>query len=244
MYYQTLKEFKTACGYEDEGQWYPRVTAIVNMKAKPGLYKFYAEQENFAAGEAIKTKSAEEGTLIHETVEAILKGEKPTIPSFIQPAISAFHNFLNHFSPRALKIEERLISRKHRYAGTLDVLAEIKGQTGVLDIKTSYAVFRDYGLQTAAYAEALTEDASLPFLKRWILRLDQHQKCQNCQAVLRTKGGRDKIRKENGACQHQWGEIVGEAEFKELTNQAQDLKAFLACKTLWEWEHEYWLKQL
>ena len=68
MFYQDLKHFKSTSGYEIDGIWYPRVTSIISIKAKPALYKFYADQVNFAAGEKVKTLSAEEGTLLHETV--------------------------------------------------------------------------------------------------------------------------------------------------------------------------------
>lgn len=244
MFYRTLEEFKNSCGYFVNGFWYPRVTSIVSMKAKPALYKFYGELESFEQGEQIKAKSAEEGTLIHDLVEKILAGQSPAIPDSVRPALAAFQNFLSHNQVKALKIEERLISKNHRYSGTLDVLAEINGRPGVLDIKTSYAVFRDYGLQTAAYVEALREAEGWPTLTRWILRLDQSQNCQFCGAVLRTKGGREKVRKENRPCEHVWGEMLGEAELKELSDYQSDFKAFLACKTLWEWEHEFWLKRL
>ena len=244
MYYRTLEDFKQACGYSVGGFWYPRVTAIVAMKAKPGLYKFYAEQESFEAGEAIKVKSAEEGTLIHETVEAILKGEKPAIPENIKPAIDAFYNFLAGNRVHALKIEERLVSKHHHYSGTLDVMAEVNDKVGVLDIKTSYSIFKDYGIQTAAYVEALHELGSVPYLTRWILRLDQYQSCLNCSAILRTKGGNLKIRKGAADCVHAWGPMIGEAELKELPDYRHDFEAFLACKTLWEWENDFWLSRI
>ncbi|MDO8495816.1 MAG: hypothetical protein Q7S32_04910 [bacterium] len=244
MYYSTFEDFKNACGYTIDGLWYPRVTSIVGMKAKPGLYKFYAEQESFEAGEAIKAKSAEEGTLIHEVVEAILQGEKPVVPETIRPAIEAFYKFLESNRVKPLKIEERLVSKNHRYSGTLDVLAEINDKVGVLDIKTSYSIFRDYGIQTSAYVEAIHEAEVFPYLTRWILRLDQYQKCANCSAILRTKGGNLKIRKGGLNCQHQWSEVIGELELKELPDYKHDFQAFLACKTLWEWENSFWLSRV
>ncbi len=259
MFYRTLEDFKNASGYTIDGFWYPRVTQIVSMKAKPGLYKFYAEQESFEAGEAMKAKSAEEGTLIHDTVEAILSGQQPVIPETIRPAIDAFMEFFNHNKVVAKQIEERLISKKHRYSGTLDVLAEVNGQLGVLDIKTSYSIYRDYGIQTSAYVEALVENG-LPSsmtrgssLARWILRLDQHKNCLKCPATLRLKGGTPKIRApysakatkgEEKKCEHEWSEMIGEAELKELPGQNHDFSAFLACKTLWEWENQFWLSRV
>jgi len=229
MYYSSLENFKALNGYVIDGIWYPRVTAIVSIKAKPALYKFYADQTSFAAADAIKNKSAEEGTLIHETIEAILKGESPSIPDPVAPVT-------------------RIVSKKHHYAGTLDCLAEVNGELGVLDIKTSQAVYRDYGIQTAAYVEALREDPSMPPLKRWILRLDQTRYCiRGCGAKMREKGGNFKIitaSNQPNSCPHVWGEIIGEVELRELPNFEKDIRAFLAAKELWEWEHDYWLNQI
>ncbi|PJE50932.1 MAG: hypothetical protein COV29_01490 [Candidatus Yanofskybacteria bacterium CG10_big_fil_rev_8_21_14_0_10_36_16] len=249
MWYKNLQEFKESTGYEIDGVWYPRVTSIVSIKAKPALYRFYAQQKSFEAGEAIKEKSAEEGTLLHDTVEAILKEEETPIPSLVQPAINSFLEFKKQHEIIPYKIEERLVSKKHRYAGTMDCLCEINGKLGVLDIKTSTGIYRDYNIQTAAYVEALRENPSMPPLARWILRLDQSKKCLNCSSTLREKGGNEKIRlawknKNAGKCQHVWSETTGDLEFKELYGIEHDIKAFLASKTLWEWEHSFWLKQI
>ena len=50
----TADEFKDSHGYLINDIWYPRVTSIVSIKAKPALYRFYAGVGNFEAGEAIK----------------------------------------------------------------------------------------------------------------------------------------------------------------------------------------------
>ena len=142
------------------------------------------------------------------------------------------------------KIEERIYSKKHHYAGTMDVLADVNGVLGVLDVKTSIAVYRDYSMQTSAYIQALAEDPHMPPLTRWILRIDQSRHCLKCAATLRDKGGREKIRNEKVKCDHEWGPMLGEWELKELTTFPADIKAFLACKDLWSWENEHWLKQI
>ena len=243
-WYKSASEFKEQNGYTIDDVWYPRVTAIVSIKAKPALYAFYASMPNFKAAEAMKNKSADEGTLIHDTIEAILKNEKVEIPENIKPAISAFLDFKSRNDIVVHKVEERILSKKHGYSGTMDVLAEVNGHLGVLDIKTSMAIYRDYNMQTSAYVEALVENADIPPLSRWILRIDQNKKCVRCGASLRSKGGRDKIRGDKYPCEHEWSEMRGEYEFKELPNFDHDIKAFLACKTLWEWEHDYWLRHV
>ena len=248
MDYSNINEFKTANGYDIYGMWYPRVTAIVSIKSKPALYRFYAGQKSFAAAEEMKNKSAEEGTLVHEVVEGLLGGKPTPIPDSVVPVVAAFHDFKKQHEIIPHQIETKIMSRKHGYAGTIDVLAEVDGRLGVLDIKTSYAIWRDYGIQTAAYVEALHEDKNMPRLARWILRLDQSHHCLNaCGATMRTKGGIEKVReafpRRKYNCAHVWGDCTGEVELKELDNLEHDTQAFLAAKSLWEWEHDNWLRQ-
>lgn len=256
--YFNLKHFKELAGYEIDGQWYPRVTKIVEIKAKPALYKFYAELGSFSEGESIKEKSASEGTLLHETVESILTG-KPLAedkdPTPVKPAVDAFMEFMNenNIQVDSELVEKRIVNYDEKYAGTLDAMALINGKFGVLDIKTSQSIYRDYNLQTSAYMGALEKD--YPALQtRWILRIDQFKTCRKCGATLRPKGGRDKIRhawdpknpkiKANSeVCEHEWNELKGQVELKEFPYWKEDFKAFLGAKKLWEWENEFWLKQ-
>lgn len=244
MWYSNIDNFKNANGYEIDGIWYPRVTAIVSIKAKPALMYFYASLPDYKTGQAITQKSAEEGTILHDTIEAIMRKEPVVVPDIVKPAVSAFMDFYSQNELVAHKVEERVISKKHHYAGTMDVLAELNGKLGVLDIKTSIAIYRDYSMQTSAYIEALREDPTMPPLTRWILRIDQSRHCLKCSATMRDKGGREKIRGEKAKCVHEWGPIQGEVELKELTTFDSDIKAFLACKSLWEWENEFWLTRI
>jgi len=243
MFYGNLEHFKSTAGYEIDGIWYPRVTAIVSIKAKPALYKFYGDQKSFKAGEAVKSKSAEEGTLLHETIEAILNKKEVAIPDLIKPAVNAFLDLQRQIEITPIKIEERVVSKKHRYAGTLDVLAKVDGKLCIVDIKTSNSIYRDYNIQTSAYVQAVLEDNPAP-LSRMILRIDQAQVCKKCGAKMRSKGGNIKIRGGEILCNHAWDEVTGEIELKEITDFEKDFKAFLASKDLWEWENENWLKQI
>ncbi len=74
-YYSTPESYKEANGYIIDGIWYPRVTRILSIKAKPALYRFYAEQESFKASQRITEASAAVGSLVHEAAEAILLGQ-------------------------------------------------------------------------------------------------------------------------------------------------------------------------
>jgi hypothetical protein len=245
--YPNIENFKERAGYEIDGVWYPRVTKIVEIKAKPALYYFYGELKSFQEGEDIKKKSAAEGTLIHETIEEIMLGKSPAVDPTIKPAVDAFREFVEKKNIQVDKdfVEKRLVNFDERYAGTLDAVALIDGKFGVLDIKTSLAIYRDYNLQTSAYVAALQKDLK-NLQTRWILRIDQNRKCLKCGANMREKGGRIKI-KNNGykskACDHQWSDVKGVIELQEFPYWQEDFKAFLGAKKLWEWENESWLKK-
>ncbi len=250
MYFQDENHFKSLCGYEIDGFWYPRVTKIVEIKAKPALYRFYAEMEDFNAGEQVKLKSASEGTLIHNTVEKILIGEKPEVDNSIKPSIKAFLEFLieRKIQVDPQFVEKRLVNYEHRYAGTLDAIALIDGKLGILDIKTSQDIYRDYNLQTAAYM-AVMKDLVKGLETRWILRIDQNKQCVHCGAILRSKGGKNKILTDRGnpfmeSCSHEWGPLEGKIELREFPYWQDDFEAFLGAKKLWEWENSDWLKKI
>lgn len=244
-------------GHDRDGTWFPRVTKILDVKSKPGLEAFFREMGSFESAEEVKNKSAEEGSLVHETVQKVAVGEPVDIPASIAPAVAAFQDFALKRGVRLHPdfIERPVISFKNKYTGTVDALAEVDGKFGVLDIKTSTGFFREYNLQTAAYVLALQEPESHRTLSlprgietRWILRINQHRVCATCKATLREKGGRNKIRnaKVKGCAEdaHEWGEPEGDVELREFPYYYGDIKAFLAAKTLWEWEHSYWLRQV
>lgn len=248
--YKNIDKFKEENGYTINDVWYPRVTKIIGIKAKPALLFFYGEAKSYKAAHDISQKSAEEGTRVHEVSQAILLGQNPEVPADIKPAIDAFREFIDakRIETAPEYIERRIVSFNHRYAGTIDAMALIDGKFGVLDIKTSQSIYRDYNLQTSAYMDSLKDE--FPHLQtRWILRIDQQQKCLVCGATRRTKGGREKIRNSWGnglrpCAAHQWSEVRGEVELQESPYWQSDFDAFLGAKKLWEWENEHWLKKV
>ncbi len=247
---KNLEEFKEQSGYVIDEVWYPRVTKIVTIKAKPALYYYYGEAKSYKAAQLATEQSAREGTAIHEAVEGILLDKNPKVPAAIVPAVRSFNAFMaaHKIEVAPELVERRIVNYDHRYAGTVDAIARIDGKLGVLDIKTSASVYRDYCLQTSAYMDALKDE--FPELStRWILRIDQIQRCVQCGAVRRVKGGNEKIKIDwkdpaQRRCAHEWGELFGDIELQEFRNWQNDFLAFLGAKRLWEWENESWLSQV
>ncbi len=247
--FKNLEEFKEQCGYTIDDVWYPRVTKIVTIKAKPALYYYYGEAKSFRTAKEATEQSAKEGTLLHEAVEGLLLGKNPEIQPELAPAIKSFLDFCetNNIQVTPELVERRIVNHDHRYAGTVDAIARIGGKRGVLDIKTSQSIYRDYCLQTSAYMDALKSECE-DLETRWILRIDQIQICNKCGSRRRVKGGNEKIKLnwQNGGrnCAHEWGELRGDIELKEFPYWQNDFEAFLGAKRLWEWENEEWLKKV
>ena len=248
--YKSLDEFKEGTGYVIDDFWYPRVTSIVSIKAKPALYRYYAGLKSFDEGERIKEQSASEGTLVHEAVQSVMRGEAPDMTPTVSAAVEAYKKFIEK-TPIQVDpawIEKRVTNYDERYSGTVDAVALIGGKLGVLDIKTSQSIYRDYALQTSAYIVPL-EHVIRGIATRWILRIDQRQVCNKCGATLRSKGGNEKIKLpwsnyQAKNCAHEWSEMQGEIELQEFPNHGEDYEAFLGAKKLWEWENLDWLKKI
>ncbi|MCH7828806.1 PD-(D/E)XK nuclease family protein [Patescibacteria group bacterium] len=232
----TLDYFKHKYGYEVEGVWMPRVTAITSLTSRPFFVGSY--------------RSADWGNMVHSAIEKILKGEPHDGEKKIGPSLHAFEKWRRahavHITNPAADIECRVYDFENGYAGTIDMIAEVKGKRGIVDLKTGNGIRDEYSLQTAAYLNAYNKGAlkKLQATTRWILRIDQYEECKGCFAKKKEKDGKERISGGNEWCNHQWSLPTGEAEFLELEGQEEDLKAFLAAKEVWEWYHRSFLRKV
>ena len=240
----TVDLFKEKYGHEIENVWFPRVTSITALangssflkKADPFGRRFGFQQ------------AALWGTMIHEVVEKILKGEEAQFDARIAPSVDTFLRWRAQYpfsvADPASDIERRVVDLEHGYAGTVDIIAEVDGVLSIVDLKTSTSLTKEYGLQTAAYMNAYNTMEDQACEKRWILRLDQYEECAGCQARMREKYGRTRITGGNELCSHQWSSIKGEIEFQELGGYEQDLERFFSLKERWEWANKEWLDKI
>ena len=242
----TVEIFKEKYGYEIEGVWVPRVTAIISMAN--GWYML-RNSNGFAARIGLQ-QAAEWGNITHETVENSLRGERKKIDAKIAIGIEAFEawyeeSLMNVLDPEN-DIEKRVYDMQNGYAGTIDIIAQVDGVLSVIDLKTSTGIWREHAVQTAAYINAYNRTAGVKQVcsKRWILRIDQYQECIGCLAKRREKYGRARVAGGKEICNHQWSATRGEIEFKELKNYEKDIKRFFDLKDRWEWNNKEWLSKI
>lgn len=106
--------------------------------------------------------AAAKGTKVHGYGEQLVAGIDVEVPDEHRGYALAYVNFLETLEPDPVKVEGVVLSRRHRYMGTFDLLAEIAGLgLCLIDLKTSRSgIFDETALQVAGYryAEAFLDD--------------------------------------------------------------------------------------
>jgi len=175
--------------YEIGGLTIPAVSTVLAVIAKPGLSAWGrrtaleamkglleagADMEEalaLAEGEPERQRdlAARRGGLAHDAVACALMG-KPYPPEW-EPWVKAARSFLADYGLRLVAAEQVLVSKRHGFAGTCDLIA--CGADGVLtlvDWKTG-GIWPEAALQLGAYAIALEEMTGLRVERAYVVRL-------------------------------------------------------------------------
>lgn len=153
-----------------EYRFYPSVTWITSHYPKGiGFYKWLANK-GWDEAEALKEAAGDKGSRVHYALEDIINKKTVTMESIYEGrdgakelsveeyrAIMTFVDWANAVKPKFLHTETFAVSDKYQYAGTVDCVAEINGETFIIDWKTSKNLWPEYELQLSAYKEALVE---------------------------------------------------------------------------------------
>lgn len=153
------------------------VTKVIDVIDKPALRYWYAERVYLAtikdptinkelamrAPYEARDKAADRGSTIHSVIEAYKKGTPPdlkSIPDQFQGYVKAFYTAVDQLNISIVAQEKTVFSKKHKYAGTLDILAHIdnKETLNIIDVKTGKEIYPTAFIQGAAYANAVEEE--------------------------------------------------------------------------------------
>jgi hypothetical protein len=175
--------------YEIGGLTVPAVSTVLAVIAKPGLSAWgrrtalEAMKELLEAGadmeealalaegepERQRDLAARRGGLAHDAVACALMG-KP-YPLEWEPWVKAALRFLADYGLRLVAAEQVLVSKRHGFAGTCDLIT--CGADGVLtlvDWKTG-GIWPEAALQLGAYAIALEEMTGRPVGEAYVVGL-------------------------------------------------------------------------
>lgn len=162
-------------------QYVPSVTWICGHYPKGvQFYKWLAEK-GWDESQAIKNAAGGRGSKVHKAIELLLDGltvrmgdkipnrdgveEELTVEEY--DAILSFHKWYLEAKPEEIISTEITIwNDVEGYAGTVDLVAKIGGDTYIIDFKTSQQIWAEYELQLSAYKHSLPElDAKLAILQ-------------------------------------------------------------------------------
>lgn len=101
-----------------------------------------------------RDKAADRGSDVHALAEAISRGQSVIVPDELAGYVDAFAAWQREWQPEYLAAEEMVCSLRYHYAGTLDAIIRVAGETWIVDYKTSKGVYPETGMQLAAYAHA------------------------------------------------------------------------------------------
>ena len=155
----------------------PGVTTILQMSPKPGLIKWAAETTAAAAvdywselaelkpSERLKRlngarfedrdTAARRGTEVHALAERLVNDEPVEVPDELTGHVEAYLQFLDEWEVDPLAVELVVVNRALRYCGTIDLVADLRGTTWLLEIKTSRSgVYAESALQACGYLHA------------------------------------------------------------------------------------------
>ena len=162
----------------------PSVTTVIaNLGWNKNALMAWAKR--MAAGgddpDAIKSEAASIGTLTHKMVEDHINGNPTNTFIYsghdIEKASLGYNAFLDWESqhqPKYLETELQLSAPTYFYGGTIDLIVEMHGQKGIIDLKTSSGIYPEHIIQLAAYHHLYQDNFFEDKLEFWaILKLDK-----------------------------------------------------------------------
>lgn len=102
-----------------------------------------------------RDEAANRGTEVHALGERLVAGDEVDVPEPLAGHVESYVKFLDEWKPEPLLVEVSVAHRTHWWAGRLDLIARMCGETWLLDIKTTRSgIFGETALQLSAYSHA------------------------------------------------------------------------------------------
>ena len=96
---------------------------------------------------------AQLGTDVHDAIEKLNLEEDFRVHPDVEPFLNHYKQFLKDFEVGILEAE-CTVYKADTYAGTVDMICDIDGETVIVDVKTGKSIYPNTALQLCAYANA------------------------------------------------------------------------------------------
>jgi hypothetical protein len=151
LQYWAAKEV-ASCAVDERDIWEP-----LAERARDAAWE-YLKEAPFRDRDA----AARRGTEVHRLAEQLQEGHEVEVPEPLVGHVDSYLQFMEEWQPTDPICEGVVISRKHQYMGTFDLIATLDKWPGgprrvLLDVKTSRSgIYPEVALQLAAYRFAQT----------------------------------------------------------------------------------------
>jgi len=130
--------------------------------------------ENFdSVPRAILENARDRGEQLHRAINLYNRDELDydSLDDETRAGVHAWDRFINESGAVVIASEQPVYHETYRYAGTPDVVIEWNGRIAIPDVKSTYAVPRTVGAQTAAYAEAWKKEHRVKSVDRYCIHI-------------------------------------------------------------------------
>lgn len=170
---KNLKNKRRAGMYWLENKPYLSVTTILQVINKGFALDYWKAKQVYLACMANPEISEKEATLapyhqsntakdrgltVHSIIEAYNASGCTIVSEVYQGYLEQFKLFIEAFNAKIIESEKTVVNHTHRYAGTLDLIVELKGKAWILDIKTGKNIYQEAKLQLSAYRECFKQN--------------------------------------------------------------------------------------
>ncbi len=177
--------------YNDDKEYVSVTKVLGDVLAKPALYYWSGltcarialkepwlnEKEVMAELQGVVRDSQERGKKIHNIIEQSVSFMGATqivineSEEELNPYVKAFVSWFKTHKPTTVANEVELYSNQHMYAGRCDYICKINNENWLIDFKTGKAIYKETGLQLAAYQHALKENEIISIDKMGVVLL-------------------------------------------------------------------------
>jgi CRISPR/Cas system-associated exonuclease Cas4 (RecB family) len=155
-----------------DGIWHPSVTTIMSAQPKPWL-QAWRDKWGILAERKMKAAS-NVGTEFHKCVDEYLESGVYNAKSRrLEGMMESFMDWSGCIDGIIDSTELKVISKIHKYSGTLDAVGRIGGKRVVIDWKTSSKIYPEMALQLAAYAQAYKEQTGVEIKEGLIVHVSK-----------------------------------------------------------------------
>jgi len=156
-------------GYRIGATKIPSVTTVITRFKDPAALLYWSNTQGLEGKtlQEARESAMSAGTLAHQIIEARLtKQPEPDLEAIdsaiVEPAfqgVAAYDRWADAHQLEVLVTEEPMVSEKHAFGGTPDVIGKVSGRIAIVDWKTSKggSAYVDHLIQLCAYAILVEE---------------------------------------------------------------------------------------